>query len=258
MGNEPEVRIVDGNVVTAPGVGPVAMVWLPQHGKVIANIPARKGNKRWLCGPVSVKSPRFDGERWHLPRNCLTRLVTAAVDRYGYIAVWRDMSKLSHCNKRCLEATGVECDCACMGAFHGEGSDGWFERVDDAVVADRGGIKRTVVLYGGKTVDDATVVYDGELGGQTYIADRAGRISLGWPKASQFMCAACLTTQARVWDHCHTHGLVRAPLCTRCNTRHWRGWQPEHGRATPSSNLDTTYYRWCPRYGGDADDPCSA
>ncbi|GLX06766.1 endonuclease domain-containing protein [Microbispora sp. NBRC 16548] len=258
MGDEPEVRIVDGRIVMAPGVGPVAMVWLPQHGQVIAKIPAKRGNKRWLRATVGVRSPRLDKDRWYLPRNCLTRLVTAAVDRYGYIAVWRDMSKLSHCNKACLEATGVDCDCACLGTFHGEGSDGWYERVADAMVADRGGIKRTVVVYGGKMVEGAAVIYDGELAGKKYLADRADRARLGWPKASQFMCAGCLTARARVWDHCHTHKFVRASLCTRCNTRHWSGWQPEHGRAASSRNLDTTYYRWCPHHAVDPDDLCSA
>ncbi|MGI5122176.1 endonuclease domain-containing protein [Marinactinospora thermotolerans] len=80
-------------------------------------------------------------------------------------------------------------------------------------------------------------------------ATRAERIRRTWPKASQFMCAGCLTERAQVWDHCHTHGYVRAPLCTRYNTRHWRGWQPHHGRATATHNIDPTYYRRCPDYG---------
>lgn len=62
----------------------------------------------------------------------------------------------------------------------------------------------------------------------------------------------------RVWDHCHTHGYVRAPLCNRCNTRNWRGWQPAFGRALPTRNLDTTYYQRCPEHGIDPDRHCSA
>lgn len=249
----PEVRIVDGCVVTAPGVGPIAQVWLPRDGQVIAKIPARKGNWRWLRQAVRIRSPRLDGDRWHLPRNCLVKLVTAAVDRYGYIAVWRDMSRLSRCTTACLEATGVECDCSCLGAYHGENSGGWFERVRDAVVADLGEITRSVVIYGPKQDDADATVYGGELAGRRYRADRAGRH--GWPRASRFMCTGCMSARARVWDHCHTHGFVRAPLCNTCNTRHWAGWQPQHGRAAPSRNLDTSYYRWCPHYG---EEQCSA
>jgi hypothetical protein len=180
---------------------------------------------------VGIRSPQLDGERWHLPRICLTRLVNAAIDRYGYVALWRDMSKLSHCNKACLEATGMDCDCSCMGVFHGEGTHNWYERIDDAMVADRGEVKRTVVLCGGKTADGAPILYNGELADRKYHVDRADRVRLGWPVASEFMCAGCLTTQARVWDHCHTRGYVRAPLCNRCNTRNWSGCDGHQGMA---------------------------
>ncbi|WP_407942534.1 endonuclease domain-containing protein [Nocardia salmonicida] len=29
-----------------------------------------------------------------------------------------------------------------------------------------------------------------------------------------------------MWDHCHAHGYVRAPLCEPCSTRHWSGGAP--------------------------------
>ncbi|MER6047239.1 endonuclease domain-containing protein [Streptomyces sp. NPDC056149] len=141
---------------------------------------------------------------------------------------------------------GAECDCSCLGAHHGQDSEGWFERVGDAVVADRGECTRTAVVYGARGSDVDAVVYDGELAGQRYRVDRAGR--RGWPAAARFMCAGCMSVRASVWDHCHTHGFVRAPLCNRCNTRHWRGWQPQHGRGTQSRNLDDSYYRWCPEH----------
>ncbi|WP_440103722.1 endonuclease domain-containing protein [Streptosporangium sp. H16] len=76
--------------------------------------------------------------------------------------------------------------------------------------------------------------------------------------ASRFMCTGCMSARARVWDHCHTHEFVRAPLCNPCNTRHWSGWQPQHGRAPRSRNIDTSYYRWCPFYGEEQLGKCSA
>ncbi|TBO56682.1 hypothetical protein EYS09_26660 [Streptomyces kasugaensis] len=50
---------------------------------------------------------------------------------------------------------------------------------------------------------------------------------------------------------------MRAPLCNRCNTRHWSGWQPQQGRTTQSRNLDDSYYRWCPEHA-DGWRSCSA
>ncbi|MFE7613983.1 endonuclease domain-containing protein [Streptomyces celluloflavus] len=71
------------------------------------------------------------------------------------------------------------------------------------------------------------------------------------------MCASCMTERTTVWDHCHTHGFVRAPLCNRCNTRLWGGWRPQHGRAPHTRNLDDSYYRQCPKHES-LWRPCSA
>ncbi|MGI5402938.1 endonuclease domain-containing protein [Streptomyces sp. CA-135486] len=114
------------------------------------------------------------------------------------------------------------------------------------MAADRGECTRTAVVYGARGSDVDAVVYDGELAGERYRVDRAGR--RGWPTTARFMCAGCMTVRASVWDHCHTHGFVRAPLCNLCNTRHWHGRQPQHGRAAPSWSLDDSCYRWCPEH----------
>jgi hypothetical protein len=253
QGDVPEVRILNGRLIAPDGV---PMVWLPQDGQVIARIPALKGNRRWLHHTVHIRSPRLDGDRWTLPRNCLVRLVIAAIDRYGHIVVCRDMSRLSRCNRACLEATGVDCDCSCMGEHHGEDSFGWFERVGEVMVADLGEFKRTTIVYGARTDNAEPEIYGGQLRGRRYRPDPASRRD--WPAAAQFMCACCMSTRAQVWDHCHTHGGVRAPLCNTCNTRHWGGWKPQRGRATPSSNLDTSYYGWCSWFGDQREAPCSA
>lgn len=248
QGDAPEVALVDGRLVADAWV---PRVWLPQHGQVVAKLPPRKGNRRWLHETVAIRSPRLDGDQWHLPRNCLNRLIIATVDRYGHVVVCRDMSKLSKCNRSCLEAEGSDCGCSCLGENHGASTFGWFERAGDVMVADRGEFKRSMILYGPRTSGtpaSGPVLYRGELARTPYRVDRAGRY--GWPPAARFMCACCASVPARVWDHCHAHGYVRAPLCNTCNTRHWGGWRPWHGRATPSSNVDDSYYRWCPGFDG--------
>jgi hypothetical protein len=239
------VRVVGGKVVTASGVGPPALIWLPINGQVVARTPAGKEDSRWLRESVHVRSPEFgDDGRWLLPRACLSRLVTASVDRYGYAVLWRDMSKLSQCTQACLSATGTECDCSCLGLHHGENADGWFEVVGDVVVAELGEKTRASVVYGPRGAVGEAAMYRGELHRREYRSDRKGRKD--WPRADRFMCAACLTSRATVWDHCHAHGFVRAPLCAGCNTRYWSGWSVEQGRAAPSLNVDPSYYQWCP------------
>ncbi|MGR6924251.1 endonuclease domain-containing protein [[Actinomadura] parvosata] len=250
----PEVRFENGRVVTTPEG--VALAWLPLRGQVVAKLPAMSGNRRWLHKTVGVRSPRLDDRKyWRLPRTCSTKLTIAAIDRFGYIVLVRDMSQLTRCNRKCQEAEGLECQCSCRGAHHGQNTSDWFERYGDVLVAELGEITQTVVLYGAKGDDAAAVFYDGELQGQRYRVDRGGR--RGWPRATRFWCAACLTARARVWDHCHTHGFVRAPLCNTCNTRYWSGWDPQYGRATPTRNLDTSYYGWCPLNGVQGQWECS-
>jgi hypothetical protein len=251
----PEVRIEDGRVTTAPSV---ALVWLPSDGEVVAKIPPQKGNRRWLHESVCIRSPLLEDKRWYLPRSCLSRLVTAAVDRYGHVVVVRDMKRLSRCAQACLDATGLDCDCSCMGLSHGSSNVGnWVATIGDVVFSNRGEFTRTAVVYGPQGSDLDAVVYRGELAGYDYRADRGGRLKEGWPHAYEFMCAACMSVQAEVWDHCHTHGYVRAPLCGPCNTRHWAGWSPQHGRTAVSRNLDSTYYRWCPDYDTE-ENSCTA
>lgn len=159
---------------------------------------------------MGIRSPEFNGDRWNLPRSSLVRLVTAAVNRYGFIVLYRDMSSPSQCTRACLEATGAECQCSCLGQHHGQDAAGWFERVGDAVVAECGEFIRAAVVYGARGSDADAAVYHGELAGERYRADPAGRRS--WPIAARFMCTSCMTVRAAVWDHCHTHGFVRAPL----------------------------------------------
>jgi hypothetical protein len=173
-GCAPKVRVVDGRVVMAPGA---ALIWFPrQKGKVIAKLPKSKDDVQWLRHTVDINCPRLDNrEYWRLPRNCLGKLVMAAIDRYGYIVLCRDMSKLSRCTRNCQAAEGLECNCSCRGVHHGEDSGGWFKLVGDVLVDERGEFTRTFTVYGPKGSSADAVIYRGELRERLYRADLAGR-----------------------------------------------------------------------------------
>jgi hypothetical protein len=258
-GVPPGIRLDGVHVVQDLVVPPVPVIWLPFGGQVVARIPGRD-RRRWLQSSVRARSPRLgDDGSWELPRCCLTRLVTAAADRYGRAVAVRYMARLSRCSRACQQAAGADCDCSCLGQFHGQDSAAaWVELTGDVLVADLGERTRAVAVY--VPASPATVgsprLYEGELAGTVYRASPSGR--KGWPRAQEFTCAACLTATAQVWDHCHFHRWVRGPLCGMCNTRNWRGWHPSRGLPLAGRNIDMSYYRYCPGYRAARGRDCSA
>ncbi|MCX4657442.1 endonuclease domain-containing protein [Streptomyces microflavus] len=56
--------------------------------------------------------------------------------------------------------------------------------------------------------------YTGHLRGVQYASARRRAT-----RPDDYLCRLCKKRQATVWDHCHEHGYVRAPLCGSCNNR---------------------------------------
>jgi Recombination endonuclease VII len=227
-------------------------IWLPCAGEVLVKFPPgkrRAGVKVWLTRTLGIRSPVLDEDGyWRLPRGGATRLLRASIDRFGVVDIYRDMAALTRCHKSCQDATGAECQCSCFGEHHGENSNLWYQRRGDVLVADLGDFKRTRTRYGPVEVPGGFRLYESELVGRRYTVKPVIRSFHAWPLAGEFACMACITTRAEVWDHCHTHGFVRGPLCNRCNTRTWDGWSPEAGRTRAESNVDGSYYQQCPGY----------
>jgi hypothetical protein len=241
--------------VRAP-VNDVAKVWVPLEGPPVAKLPYVKDNRQWLRHTVRVRSPQYAKLKWTLPRNCLARLVHAAIDRYGQVDLYRDMRALSKCDRRCQRAQGYDCDCSCLGVNHGQESAGWVAVGESTLVADRGDLKRVKITYrNAEQTGGAPSIYNGELSGRPYTVEPRARST--WPRPGEFMCTSCLTRAATVWDHCHVHGYVRAPLCQQCNTRHWPGWHESSGLLLAVTNVDTTYYRYCPMASDPRETACS-
>jgi hypothetical protein len=69
------------------------------------------------------------------------------VDRYGYIEVCRDMSRLSRCTPGMPGDNRARMRLLVHGACR-ENSAAWFEREGDVVVADRDEVTRAPAVYG--------------------------------------------------------------------------------------------------------------
>lgn len=97
--------------------------------KLRVRLPYSEGNRTWLQNgrrSAPVWSTRHTC--WELPKAWFNDLVTRALHDFGEIYVIQPYREQEKCSPKCLEATGHECQCSCMGANHGAGNDGsWFE-----------------------------------------------------------------------------------------------------------------------------------
>ena len=92
-------------------------------------LPYADDNRQWLQNgrriqPVWVPDGRF----WELPKAWFNDFVNRALERYGRVYIFQPFREQEKCAPACQNAVGHECQCSCMGANHGTGSDStWFE-----------------------------------------------------------------------------------------------------------------------------------
>ncbi|NEK54589.1 hypothetical protein GUK36_35095 [Rhizobium leguminosarum] len=96
---------------------------------LLAKLPYRTDNKAWLSSMGKVR-PHWNAEQkyWEIPKSWFNTLVDRSLERFGKIYVVQPYREQEKCAPACMNATGHECQCSCMGANHGAGNDGsWFE-----------------------------------------------------------------------------------------------------------------------------------
>ena len=65
---------------------------------------------------------------WEFPKAWFNDFVDRGLKKYGRLYVIQPFREHEVCARACMEATGHECQCSCMGENHGSGIDGsWFE-----------------------------------------------------------------------------------------------------------------------------------
>ena len=95
-------------------------------------LPYLNTNRQWLQNGRRI-SPAWivNGKYWELPKAWFNDFVERALRKYGNVYVIQPYRKQEKCSPSCQNAIGHECQCSCMGRYHGAGNDGsWFEVSD--------------------------------------------------------------------------------------------------------------------------------
>ncbi|TGY87633.1 hypothetical protein E5163_14460 [Marinicauda algicola] len=96
-------------------------------------LPYSKENRTWLqhSGRAEPVWNRLE-KCWLTPKSWFNGLVKRCLEHYGSVYIVQPYNEMEKCAPACKNATGFECECSCMGAYHGIRNDGsWFE-VDEA------------------------------------------------------------------------------------------------------------------------------
>ena len=114
-------------------------VVLRRDGKgeqVRVRLPFAEGNYAWLRDGRRARPNWNVGLAcWELPKAWFNDLVNRSLRRWGRIYVIQPYREQEICAPACMNATGHECQCSCMGANHGQGDDGGWFSTDDAFAA---------------------------------------------------------------------------------------------------------------------------
>ncbi len=103
------------------------------HEKLRVRVPEGATSSRWMnaLGKSHANWMVAEGGYWELPKGWFNSFVNAALDRYGKLYVIQPYREQEKCARRCMDASGHECSCSCMGRNHGAGMNAsWFEVSD--------------------------------------------------------------------------------------------------------------------------------
>lgn len=111
----------------------LAVIWRQTQNPVVyrqgggkplmVKLPYAPGNGDWLRNdqhrkPEWVKQYKC----WETPKAWFENVVRRTLQRYDRVYVIQPYRAQEKCAPACWNATGIECECSCMGANHGSGS----------------------------------------------------------------------------------------------------------------------------------------
>lgn len=116
-----------------------------------------KDNRSWLKKDARKKEPYWEknGKYWELPASRFDEIVSMLLVRFGRVYIIQPYREKEVCAPACMNATGFECRCSCLGVNHGIGiSHGWFE-VSEAFAVRYGATKLACRLLIKSATSDA-------------------------------------------------------------------------------------------------------
>jgi hypothetical protein len=96
--------------------------------KLKLKLPYDENNGAWIKGTHRNK-PIWNQQHkcWDIPKAWFNETIRRVVQKYGSIYVIQPYSVVKKCAPACKNASGFECDCSCLGEYHGSEDvhDGW-------------------------------------------------------------------------------------------------------------------------------------
>ena len=96
----------------------IAREW--RFAPLVVRLPYRQDNREWLRHERRSKPKWLAAQKiWSIPKAWFEDTIRRALDRFNAIWVIQPSREIEKCAPACWSATGVECQCSCLGANHG-------------------------------------------------------------------------------------------------------------------------------------------
>lgn len=107
---------------------PVVLRRTGKGQRLRVRLPYSDSNRLWLQNDRRTKPVWITRENyWELPKTWFNDFVNRSLLKYGKVYIIQPYREQEVCAPACQNATGHECQCSCMGLYHGTGSDkSWF------------------------------------------------------------------------------------------------------------------------------------
>jgi len=99
-----------------------------------------RNNRSWIRNGRRTDISWYKEKKfWEVPHAWFNELVERCLEEFGQIYIIQPYREQEKCAPACLNATGHECQCSCMGANHGRGEAGGRWKVISDTFATRWG-----------------------------------------------------------------------------------------------------------------------
>jgi hypothetical protein len=109
----------------------IAVLYRPGDDDLYVKTPYALGNKEWFQDGRNRRSaPKWNPEEkhWRVPRSHFKELTRRLVERFRRAYIIQPYNEKEVCAPACWNASGLDCECSCLGQNHGNGQPGgrWY------------------------------------------------------------------------------------------------------------------------------------